>query len=399
MTGTKSTLIFLLIISIAITLISNSMKNIVFVAKADEGLYLKYATMVSENGIKGFRDLFKDYFADKSHRITQNPLRVGFVLIASLWLKLLGYSIYNLALLSLCSYCIFLFLVFYFARKYLGSTLVLPFIILVAFSPINMAMARRALIESTINLFLFFSILLFFLLLKKKNWINILSFILVYSYAILIKEGSAILSLFFLVYLLLTRKKNKEYFSFRGFLIIAIIPFSIAGIIYTYLAGGFTQFYRAMISVVTAPEVNAYAVFFCAGPWFRYLLDFMLLSPWILILGIGFIFFYLTKYKKRDELNYLLIFSICMLSFYSLFIKNIRYLMILDLPLRLFAFLMLYELVSLLFKEKVIFWLTLTVFILSVFDYLNFYYYFVRYGIYDPVSFCFLQASHIIPYK
>lgn len=73
--------------------------------------------------------------------------------------------------------------------------------------------------------------------------------------------------------------------------------------------------------------------------------------------------------------------------------------MILDLPLRLFAFLMLYELASLLFKEKVIFWLTLTVFILSVFDYLNFYYYFVRYGIYDPVSFCFLQASHIIPYK
>ena len=398
-TNRKLNLIFFLILSVSITLVSFSLTNIIFADKADEGLYLNYSIMVSNDGIKGFHDLFKDYFSDPTHRITQNPLRVGFIVLTSLWIKLFGYSMYNLALFSLFSYCIFLFLSFYFAKRYLDKKLVLLFIILLVFSPINLAMARRALGDSTSNLFIFASILLFFENLKEKKASRIILFILIYAFAILIKESSALLALFFLLYIFITRKKNADYFSFKGLLITTIVPFSIAGTTYIILAGGIEQFFKVMISVVTSPAVNAYAALYCAGPWFRYLVDFMLLSPWIFLLGTGFVFFYLTKNEKKDELTYLLLFFVTLMFFHSFLIKNIRYLMILDFPLRLFAILMLYKLLQPIFKEKAIYFLAILVITISLFDYFNFQKLFVHFGIYDPVSLWLFQANHIIPWR
>ena len=398
-TSTKLNLIFLLMLAVSVTAISFSLKNIIFADKADEGLYLNYSIGVSNNGIKGFHDLFKDYFSDQAHRITQNPLRVGFIILTSIWIKLFGYSMYNLAILSLFSYCIFLFLSFYFAKKYLDKNLVLLFLILLAFSPINMAMARRALVDSTSNLFIFSSVLLFFENLREKKAFKNILFILIYAFAILIKESSALLALFFMLYIFITRKKNADYLSIKGFLITTIAPFSIAGIIYIILAGGIEQFFKVMISVVTSPAVNAYAVFYCAGPWFRYLVDFMVLSPWVFLLGVGFVFLYLTKNKKRDELTYLLLFSFTLMFFHSFLIKNIRYLMILDFPLRLFAILMLYELLQPIFKQKAIYFIAALVIAISLFDYFNFHKLFVQFGIYDPVSLWLFQASHIIPWR
>ena len=398
-TGTKLNLLFLLILSVSVTLLSFSLKTITFADKADEGLYLNYSIMVSNDGIKGFHDLFKDYFADQTHRITQNPLRVGFIILTSFWIKLFGYSMYNLALLSLFSYCIFLFLSFYFAKKYLVNDLALLFIILLAFSPINLAMARRALVDSTSNLFIFSSILLFFENLREKNAFRNILFILIYAFAILIKESSALLALFFMLYIFITRKKNADYFSMKGLLITTIAPFTIAGIIYVILAGGIEQFFKVMTSVVTSPAVNAYAVFYCAGPWFKYLADFMVLSPWVFLLGIGFIFYYLTKNEKKDELTYLLLFFVTLMFFHSFLIKNIRYLMILDFPLRLFAILMLYKLLQPIFKQKAIYFLTVLVIAVSLIDYFNFYKLFVQFGIYDPASLWLFQATHIIPWR
>jgi hypothetical protein len=398
-TNRKLNLIFLLILSISVVLISFSLKNITFVNRADEGLYLNYSIMVSDHGIDGFRRLFKDYFSDPTHRITQNPLRVGFIIIASLWIKLFGYSMYSLAILSLFSYCIFLLLSFCFAKKYLGKNIVLLFLILLVFSPINMAMARRALIDSTSNLFILSSILLFFENLKGNKAFRNVLFILVYSFTILIKESSALLALFFMLYILITRKKNADYLSMKGFLIAAVAPFSIAGIIYIILAGGTEQFFKAMISVLTSPGINTYAILYCAGPWFRYLVDFMLLSPWVFLLGVGFVFFYLTKKDKKDELTYLLLFSITSIFFHSFLIKNIRYLMILDFPFRLFVISMLYELFQPRFKQKAVYLIGVVVIAISLSDYFSFNKFFVQAAIYDPVSFWLLQVHHIIPWR
>lgn len=392
-------LFLLLILSVSCTLILFSLGQIHFAVGADEGYYFRCATYIAQKGISGFPDIFKVYFENPQHQITQNPLRVGFIILASIWFKLLGCSFLNLALLSLFFYCLFLIIAFHFAKKYFKEYIALLFLILLAFSPLNMAMARRALIDSTVNFFNFLSIWLFLENLKERKSHETILFILVYAFAILIKEGSVLLSVFFFLYILIRKAIFKKPIKLADFLFDMFFSFSIAGIIYIALAGGVNQFFNTMMDVLTSPKVNDYAILFCSGPWFRYLLDFMLLSPWVSILAISFSANYILKQDWQEEVFYLLIFSFCSLFLYSFLIKNIRYLIFLNIPMCLFAVLMLDELVKRVFKQRESSILLILILGISFIDYSTFYYLFVKLGIYDPVSYWLLQARHIIPWK
>ncbi len=392
-------LILLLIISVSCTLIISSLGQIKFAAGSDEGYYFRCATYVAQKGIPGFPDIFKVYFENPQHQITQNPLRVGFVILASFWLKLLGYSFINLALLSLFFYCILLIVAFSFVKKYFQEKIALLFLMLLAFSPLNMAMARRALIDSAVSLFVFSSVWLFWENLKERKEQRTIIFILIFAFAILIKESSALLSVFFFLYILIRKAVFKKTIKFADFLFDMFFAFGIAAMVYVSLAGGFVQFFNAAIRVLTSAKVNSYAILFCAGPWFRYLIDFILLSPWVCILAVGFSAHYILKQDWQEELFYLLVFSFCSLFFHSFLIKNIRYLIFLNIPMCLFAVLMLDELTKRLFKGRESSMLIILVLAVSFIDYSAFYYFFVKLGIYDPVSCWLLQASHIIPWK
>lgn len=392
-------LLLLLILSVSCTLILSSLGQIHFAGGADEGYYLRCATHIAQKGISGFPDIFKVYFENPQHQITQNPLRVGYIILASIWLKLLGYSFLNLALLSLFFYCVFLIIAFYFAKKYFKERIALLFLILLAFSPLNLAMARRALIDSAVNLFNFLSIWLFWENLKERRSYKTILFILIYAFAILIKEGSVLLSVFFLLCILSRKAIFKKAIKWADFLFDMFFSFSIAAIVYIGLTGGVNQLFNAAISVLTSPKVNSYAIIFCSGPWFRYLLDFMLLSPWVCILAISFSVNYILKLDWQEETFYLLIFSIFSLFLYSFFIKNIRYLIFLNIPMCLFAVLMLDELVKRTFKHRGSIALLVLILGISLIDYSTFYYLFVKLAIYDPVSYWLLRAAHIIPWK
>lgn len=389
--------IFLLVVVFfSIILILISFKDIHFAGRADEGYYLKCATHVAQKGISGFPDLFKIYFENPQHRITQNPLRVGYIILAAIWLKIFGYSFINLALLSLFFYGSFLITAFYFVKKYFKEQIAFLFIILQAFSPLNMAMARRALADSAVNLFILVAIWFFWENLKKRRGHRTVSFILIYAFTILIKEGSILLTPFFFLFILIRKVIFKKAIKWGDFLFDTFFSFSVAGIIYIVLAGGASQFINTMISVVTSPKINPYSIF-CSGPWFRYLIDFILLSPWVCILAIGFFMNYVLKKEWREEVLYLLIFCLFFLFSYSFLVKNVRYLIFLDMPMRLFAVLMLDELTKRFFKRGRIIILLGLILSISLIDYRTFYYFFVKLGIYDPVSIWFLQASHIIP--
>ena len=260
-------------------------------------------------------------------------------------------------------------------------------------------MARRALIDATVNTFMFSSILLFFENLRKKKIYKTILFILIYAFTILVKEGSVLLSPFFVLYIFIHRNIFKNSLKLTDFFVVTLFPFTIAGIVYFSLAGGIFQFIDTMMAVVTSPAVNPYAILFCSGPWFRYLIDFMVLSPWVCILAIGFSLNYIIQNERQEEVNYLLLLSIYLLFVFSFFIKNVRYLIVLDMPMRLFAILMLNKLVKQLFKNRPYVILVILVMIISFIDYLNFYNLFIRHGIYDPVSQWLLQANHIIPWK
>ncbi len=392
-------LLFFLVLAISFTLVTFSFGHIHFQETADEGLYLNYAAHINEKGISGFHDFFKNYFDKPEYRLTQNPLRVGFIILSAISLKIFGYSFFSLAFLSLFSFYVLLLVSFYFVKKYFGRNIALLFIILLAFSPLNMAMARRALTDATANLFMSSSVFLFFWHIKEKKIYKAVLFVVLYAAAILVRENNVFLSVFFMVYLLKDAVKSKERLKLNDCLVITILPFAIAGIVYVALAGGISQFINVAISISTSREVNDYAVFFCSGPWFRYIIDFMLLSPWVCILAIGFLFHYIFKNERQEPIDYLFIFSIILLFIYGNFVvKCSRYLMVLDMPMRLFAILMLRDLTQRIFKKRSFIVLICLLIMIIAFDYYNFNYMFVKEGIYDPVSIWLLQAARIIPW-
>lgn len=387
----------MLIILISFFLIFSSFKYLRFAERVDEGYYLKYATYINNNGIGKFPDLFKDYIENKDNWLFPSPLRIGFILLSAVSMKIFGNTFFSLSLLSFVSYLAFLIVSFYFTRKYFDEKIALLLTILLAFSPLNMAMARRALMDSTANLFYILSIWLFFDLLNKKSNLKYIIFVFIFSFSILVKETAALFSLVFILYMFFYRYSLKGPINLKDILSVTVFPYAIVGLVYMSFAGGGSYILDIAKIILTSPKTNQYAIFYGSGPWFRYLIDFMLLSPWVLILSVGFIFYYLTSREFDSRILYFLIILVSILSIFNIFTKNIRYVIMLDMPMRLFAIVMLKNI----FEAKIPKYSTIItaviVITISIFDYINFNNLFVRQGIYDPVSFHLLRGKHLIP--
>jgi len=388
--------IFLLILVVALTLISGTFTNCKFASGADEGYYFKYSVYIAENGLSGFKALFQDYLANKSHWVFPSPLRAGFIILAAFWLKVFGYSFINLAYLSLLFFVLFLCLSYHFSKKYLGQRVALLFVALLTFSPLNLALSRRALMDSSANFFLAASVWLFWDYLKSRNRIKLIYFILAYSFSILIKESSVLLTFVFLAYLILSKLIQKNRICVQDLLIVSAVPF--ATVFLVYLGLGCVSYLPEIARIVLgSPGTNPYAIFYGSGPWFRYLVDYMLLSPWVVILSIGFLLYCLLE-RENDALIFYFT-SVFLFSFtlLNLFTKNVRYVILLDTPMRLFSCLLLDRLSRKFFPRQALIIACILVAAISLSDYLSFRLLFINNAIYDPASFFLLKARQFIP--
>ncbi len=384
-------------LGISFVLLCSTFKYIQFAVTTDEGYYFKYATYIAKNGIMGFPGLFSDYIQNNGHWLFPSPIRIGYIIISSIWLKIFGQTFFNLACLSLFSFYVFLIFCFYFIKKYFDQRIASLSVVLMAFSPLNMAMARRALMDATVNLFTVASVWFFLESLKEKRLSKTIIFIAIYTATILIKENSVLISVFFVFYILMRRLIFKNNLRLIDFLAVTIIPFALAGVVYVALAGGFTPVADTVKIILSSPHFNRYAILFGSGSWVRYIIDFMLLSPWTCILAIGFTVYYLIRPEWDEPTFYLILFSLTMVILMDFFTKNIRYLLMLDMPIRLLAVLALGKLTGRIFKNSATFVVGIFIAAIALFDCLNFIDFFIQQGIYDPVSCWLLKASHIIP--
>ncbi|MFH0855027.1 MAG: glycosyltransferase family 39 protein [Candidatus Omnitrophota bacterium] len=391
-------LVLFLIIAVAITLVSLTFKNIHFAASADEGYYFSYASSIADRGVSGFSALFQGYLENQRHWLYPNPLRVGFIGLSAIWLKITGVSFMNMAYLSLAFFVLFLLTSYYFSRRYLGEKMALLFVTLLAFSPIQLAMSRRALMDSAVNFFSYLSIWLFWDFLKKKGRLKLIFFIGAYSFSILVKETALLLAVSFLILLLVDRFVYKNKCSLKEFSSVLLLPPFIALAAYALL-GCLPYIFDTVKIILNSPQANSYALLFGSGPWYRYLIDYMVLSPWVVILSIGFIFYFILDKANNELAAYFVVIFLVNLALFNFFTKNLRYVMILDLPLRLFSLLMLNIVANKFFPRQAIKIVSALAIVLVLSDYLNFYHLFVQESIYDPVSFYLLKARRIIPFN
>ncbi|MCM8778966.1 MAG: glycosyltransferase family 39 protein [Candidatus Omnitrophica bacterium] len=389
-------LIFLIILTISLTVLFLSLKYINFIPGPDESYYFNYAKYINDKGISGFAYLFRDYVENKEKWIYPSPIRIGFIILSSLLLKLFGNSVLNLVYLSLFSYALFLGISLYFLRKYFDERIALLTMFILTFSPLNMAMAKRALIESTLNMFSALSLWLFWEFLRERSCLKYILFTFTFFYTILIKETAVLLSPFFIIFLLFRKVFLKRDVYLKDYLCASILPFAMVGIVYIIL-GGFSYIVETIKISLYSPKTNPYALSFQSGPWYRYIIDFLLLSPGVVILTIGFIFSFSPAKADDELLLYLLLMIVTIFFLFNIFSKSVRFIIILDMPMRLFSVLMLKNLSERIFlRHGRAFWISLVI-IISLLDFINFYHLFVYWGIYDPVSYFLLKAKHMIP--
>jgi len=262
-----------------------------------------------------------------------------------------------------------------------------------------MAMARRALVDSTANFFLILSAWLFFDMISDRKTFKYLMFVIVYTLAILTKETSILLIPIFALYLIIRKYMLKKELYLPDLLSACFYPLITAGVIYILAAGDPLSILQVIKIILTSPSTNKYAILYCSGPWFRYIVDFMLLSPWVSILALGYFFYFVSSKEYHEGILYFLLLFVMYFLLLNIFAKNVRYAILLDTPLRIFAVLMILKITETRFEKFKYNYLITYILVIGIatYDYLSFYKLFIIYDIYDPISILLLRAREFIP--
>jgi hypothetical protein len=150
------------------------------------------------------------------------------------------------------------------------------------------------------------------------------------------------------------------------FLLVSIIGPLLGLVALVTMAGGLTTFIEIYKMLVLKAQDLEYAQLTGDGPWYRYLVDLMIMSPIVLCLSLGALF---ALAGRRKDLQFLVIFVAAsyLIMCNVRYGMNLRYSSIWGMPLRLAAFLMIWDL-SARFRTRQWLAATLLTFCLCVYE-------------------------------
>jgi hypothetical protein len=365
---------------------------------SDEGYYTAYASIFSQTGFSCFPKLLNLYWANSKAQYFPPPTRLGYIIPVG-YLYHLWPSIRMLVFFSFTCYVGSLAVSLHFSKKFLDKIYAYAFVALLAASPLLMAMARRALIDSL--LFLLWTTILWlctdYVINKSKG--KLVGICLLLMYSLTIKESTVVIIPFILMCCWMGRDNKtwpwKEWFMVLGafFLGFWFIPGSIVGF------GLWTKsMWNLLFLQKSVFTMNPYIERYCQGPWFRYLLDACLLSPVVTLLAMGFCGFMILQknFLKLPMLWFL--FFVIVYSPLILLQKNIRYVMSLEIVYCFFAIMAFFYFAQRFqdpqTKRRI---LILGISLIIVSNWCLFDRIFVEYGLLDPISFHLLTIEKFIP--
>lgn len=376
-----------------------------FAVLADEGYYFTYALSVKEGGIGMIPLLLKNHFADEAVQAFPHPGRIGHVLLGAFWFLIFPDTFSSLALLSLLCYALFLFVSFVFSRKYFGETTAFLYTVLLSVHPLFLSSAHRVLPDSILNLFWTLSFWLFLDFLMEKKKASFLGFVAAFSISLTVKESSLILLPFFAAAFLVKKYVFHEKLNDHYLIGACLLPLAIAGSLFLVFLGGWQNAFTLakFILGIHFPHAvtNVYSLY-GMGPWYKFIMDDMMMSPWTVLLAIGFFFHALAKIDKFPQpVVFLALFLVLVYAPIALlkFTKIIRFVMSLEIVVCLFAVLMLQEFCLNIKTSRhwAVMLLLGLVFYIYMQNYLSFVYLFQKNMIYDPISMWLLVARRIVP--
>src|SRR3984893_17602928 len=306
----------------------------------DEGLYREYVNVLSKNGLSSYPDIV-DGYVDVQEKLPGSilpPLRFLYIFTAYLWHSIFGSEALN-ALHQVASFFSILTLILatFFAWRVRGPTWALAIAALMAVAPTQLHMSQHALVDGFFTFWALLALWLFWENLQTPgDWRWLASYVIALALLVLTKEDS-----FFVWVALVALLVANRWFQFGNVtreLVIATVLGPLLGVVVLiFLAGGIQTFIQSYQLSVGKNFQLPYAILTGDGPWYRYLVDLMLVSPIVLILAFGTIF-RLNRSMKPELFMSIFIAASYLVMCNVKYGMNLRYANMWDLPLRFLAF-------------------------------------------------------------
>ncbi len=369
---------------------------------ADEGNYMNYALTLKADGfMDGMKHVAK-YHADRPDKyVWPSPLRIVHLFQAWVFVNIFD-GMAALSWLSTLSYALLIFLSFRFVKEQYGGLPALLFALLLITAPLGLGIARRALMDSSNYLFVVATILVFLQYLKTPTYKWLACFVVMHVLLVLEKDPSVLFLPGFALVWLVYYFKNKGTYRFTDGLIVAAAIPAILLACYTFFLGwdNFMAIFSVIGEGVAYNEFNNYHFLYQQPHWYRILLDFSLLSPILLLVGLlctGYYFAH-KQLVNADVVIIIALFAIntVAVTFTTL---NVRYINYLEWVLLLMVALVLpVAIENMLQKGKVATYLgVVTIGGIACYNLIQFKRVFIDYAIYDPITYNLLYAADVLP--
>ncbi len=334
--------VLLVVLCLAAGIALSTRQLVGFNPHSDEGYYLRYASHVAEAGPAAIRRLCEEYVRDSAvSRHFPYPTRVLSILAGALAVRVLGPGFQSLAWASLAAFLFLLAVMFLGARRWFGERTALWAGLLCATAPLHLLLARRAIVDTMVSAAVMSCCWLVGWALGvgeqqsrlRRWWVVAAGF----TTAFLFKESTLVLAPVALALIAWKSWRGRRFVGWWPAACVSVIPACAAGAVVVAAAGG-AGVLREVLLVARQAGASDFAAVFLKGPWFRYPVDLLLVSPWPALVFAGWLGVAVSG-QVRDEraLFWALVpvlFIACALL-YSL--RDVRYIMPVEMPMRLGA--------------------------------------------------------------
>ena len=363
----------------------------------DEGLYRNYVNALVSDGLTSYENIVEAYIMSQRARAGSilPPVRFLYIFAAYLWLSVFGCE----ALTALRDVAAFfsvltLGLGTIFAWRSRGSTWALGVAALTAFAPTQIHMSQHALVD---GFFTFWALLSLWLLWENlqapKDWRWLVAYVIALALLVLTKENS-FFAWIALVGLIITNRWLQFGTVTRELVAATVLGPLLGIVVLVFLAGGIPTLVQCYQLSVSKNLQLPYAILTGDGPWYRYLVDLLLVSPFVLILALGTIF-RLDRAMKPELFMSIFIAASYLLMCNVKYGMNLRYANMWDMPLRFLAVSQIVALASLAKKYQAGI-IVAAVVLLAAIEFHQYIVLAVRYPLYELITHDLLEALQIL---
>jgi len=363
----------------------------------DEELYRKYTNGLIADGLGGYPGIVQAYIEVQKERIGSilPPLRFLYIFTAYVWHSIFGSETLE-ALHQVAAFFSMLTLALgtLFVWRLRGSTWAIAVAALVTVAPTQLHMSQHALVD---GFFTFWATLVLWLfwenLQTPLNWLRLAGYIAALVLLVLTKENSFFVWIALVV--LLITNRWLQFGTVTREVVIATLLGPLLGVVaLIFLAGGIDVFIQSYQLSVGKNFQLPFAILTGDGPWYRYLVDLLLVSPIVLILALG------TTFRLNRTMKPELFMSIFISASYLVMCNvkygmNLRYANMWDLPLRFLAFSEIVALASWAkqYRNAVV---AAVVVLLAAIEFHQYVVLAVRYPLYELITHDLLEALQIL---